>query len=102
MICPKCGKNRAHRSHRSYLDWAVSWLSLNPYSCRDCRHRFYTFRGGEASPKLRTAEERRVMKLRRGIRWRRTRGELFLYGVSSLIVLAILYYMVHQHVVVGD
>ena len=96
MICPKCGKNSAHRSHRSFRDWAVSWLSLKPYRCRDCRHRFYAFRGGAESSKLRTPEERRIMKLRRKIRWQRTRGELILYGISSLIFLAILYYMVQQ------
>ena len=39
------------------------------------------------------------MKLRRSIRWRRTRGELILYAISSLIFLAILYYMIQQRVV---
>ena len=36
------------------------------------------------------------MKLRRKIRWQRTRGELILYGIGSLIFLAILYFMVQQ------
>jgi hypothetical protein len=98
MICPKCGKNSAHRSHRSALDWAVSWLSLKPYRCHDCRHRFYAYRAGEKSSNLRTPEERRIMKLRRTIRWRRTRAELILYGISSLIFLAILFYLIQQHV----
>src|ERR1700683_1741263 len=98
MTCPKCGKSSAHRSHRSSFDWAVSWLSFKPYRCRDCRHRFYAFRAGETSSKLRTPEERRIMKLRRSIRWRRTRGELILYGIGSLIFLAILLYLVQQHV----
>jgi hypothetical protein len=99
MTCPKCGKNRAHRSHRSVWDWAVSWLSMKPYRCRDCDHRFYAYRAGETSSKLRTPEERRIMRLRRTIRWRRTRAELILYGISSLIFLAILYYMIQQRVV---
>ena len=98
MICPNCGKNRAHRSHRTLRDWAVSWLLLKPYRCRDCRHRFYAYRAGAESPKLRSSEERRIMKLRRKIRWRRNRGELILYGISSLIFLAILYYIVQQHI----
>jgi hypothetical protein len=76
----------------------VSWLSLRPYRCRDCEHRFYAYRAGVESPKLRTPEERRIMKLRRTIRWRRTRGELILYGISSLIFLALLYYLVQQRV----
>jgi hypothetical protein len=80
----------------------VSWLSLRPYRCRDCEHRFYAYRAGAESPKLRTPEERRIMKLRRTIRWRRTRGEFILYGISSLIFLAILYYLVQQRIGIGD
>ena len=99
MTCPKCGENRAHRSHRSFRDWTVSWLSLKPYRCRECQHRFYAFRAGEASSNLRSPEERRIMKLRRSIKWRRTRGELILYAISSLIFLAILYFIIQQRVV---
>lgn len=98
MICPKCGKDRAHRSHRSIQDWAVSWLSLMPYRCKDCGSRFHAYRAGEKSSKLRTPEERRIMKLRRAIAWRRTRAELILYGISSLVFLAILYYITQQRV----
>jgi len=99
MNCPKCGKNSAHRSHRTFRDWAAVWLSLKPYRCHDCQHRFYAYRAGEDSAKLRTPEERRIMKLRRGIRWRRTRAELMLYGLGSLIFLALLYYILQQHIV---
>jgi hypothetical protein len=42
------------------------------------------------------------MKLRRDIKWRRTRGELLLYGISSLIFLAILYYIIQQRVSVSQ
>jgi hypothetical protein len=96
MICPKCGKNNAHRSHRSLRDWAVTWLNMKPYRCRDCQHRFYAYRAGEKSSKLRTPEEIRIMKLRRSIRWRRSRSELLLYGIGSLLFLAFLYYMIQQ------
>jgi hypothetical protein len=99
MTCPKCGKNRAHRSHRSLLDRAVSWMALKPYRCRECQHRFFAYRAGEKSSKLRTPEERRIMKLRRGIRWKRTRAELILYGIGSLIFLAILLYIIQQRIV---
>lgn len=98
MTCPKCGKDRAHRSHRSVLDWGLTLFLLKPYRCRDCHHRFYAFKSGAMSTKLRTPEERRVVKLRRRIQWKRTRGELILYAISSLIFLAILYYMVQQRI----
>jgi hypothetical protein len=71
---------------------------MKPYRCHDCKHRFYAYRAGEASSKLRTPEERRIMKLRRSIRWRRHRSELILYGIGSLIFLAILYYMIQQRI----
>jgi hypothetical protein len=98
MICPKCGKDRAHRSHRSIKDWLVSWLYLKPYRCRNCTHRFYAYRDGAESSKLRTPEEQRIIKLRRSIRWRRSRAELILYGISSLIFIGILLYMIQQRV----
>jgi hypothetical protein len=98
MLCPKCGQNSAHRSHRSIQDWVVSWLSLKPYRCRDCHHRFYAYKGGVKSSKLRTPEERRIMRLRRSIKWKKTRGEMILYAISSLIFLAILYYIIQQRV----
>jgi hypothetical protein len=98
MLCPKCGKNRAHRSHRSVKDWALSWFSFKPYRCHDCHHRFYAWRSGEKSRTLRTPEERRIISLRRKIRWRRSRQELILYGISSLVFLALLYYIIQQRV----
>jgi hypothetical protein len=98
MICPECGENRAHRSHRGWRDWAVSWLALKPYRCRNCHHRFYAYKEGVKSNKLRTPEERRIMALRRSIKWKRTRAELLLYGISSLIFLAILYYIIQQRI----
>jgi hypothetical protein len=75
---------------------------LKPYRCKDCHHRFYAYKSGEKSEKLRTHEERRLLKQRRGIRWKRTRAELLLYGISSLIFLAILYYIIQQRVTVGE
>jgi hypothetical protein len=74
-------------------------MALKPYRCRECQHRFFAYRAGEKSSKLRTPEERRIMKLRRGIRWKRTRAELILYGIGSLIFLAILLYIIQQRIV---
>jgi len=42
------------------------------------------------------------MQLRRKIRWRRTRGELVLYGIGSLIMVAIIYYVLHQSPSAGE
>lgn len=98
MNCPKCGKGTAHRSHRNQLDWTISWLGFKPYRCKECQHRFHAYRDGESSPRLRTAEERRIMKLRRGIRWRRTKAELLLYLVGAVVFLGILYYILIQRV----
>jgi hypothetical protein len=73
---------------------------MKPYRCRDCHHRYYAYRAGEKTSKLRTPEEMRIMKLRRSIRWKRTRAELILYGISSLIFLAILLYIVQQRITI--
>jgi hypothetical protein len=102
MICPKCNENRAHRSHRTLRDWAVSWLALKPYRCRNCDHRFYAYKSGVRSARLRTEEERRIMKLRRSLKWKRTRAELLLYAISSLIFLGILYYIIQQRISSGE
>ncbi len=96
MICPKCGKSTAHRSHRSFRDRIISWLGFKPYRCRDCNHRFYAYRSGESSEKMRTAEERRIMKLRRQIKWRRTKTELVLYGAGVLLMLLLIRYLIYQ------
>jgi hypothetical protein len=96
MICPKCGNNRAHRSHRSLSERAIGWVGFRPYRCKDCQHRFYAYRGGEGSEKLRTGEERRIMQLRRKIKWKRTKGELILYGIGTLVMVWLIYYLMHQ------
>jgi hypothetical protein len=101
MTCAKCGQNQAHRSHRSWSDRLFSLIGFKPYRCRDCHHRFYAYREGIKSARLRSSEERRIMKLRRSIRWKRTRGELVLYAVSSLLFLAILYFIIQQRIAPG-
>lgn len=99
MICPKCGENKAHRSHRQNLkDRILGWFSKKPYRCHACNLRFYAFRDGETSPKLRTAEEIRIMKLRRKIRWKRSRVELIAYAICSILVAAMIYYLIQQRI----
>jgi hypothetical protein len=48
--------------------------------------------------RLRTPEERRVIKLRRGLRLKKYKRELIAYGIGSLILAAILYYVFQQRI----
>jgi hypothetical protein len=99
VICPNCKENRAHRSHRSgFSDYVMVWLKRRPYRCHNCQTRFYAYRDGEESPKLRTAEERRIMQLRRNIRWRRSKKELTLYLLATMAVAATIYYLIQQRI----
>lgn len=99
MICPKCKVNQAHRSHRTgFKDRIVAWFSVKPYRCHACNHRFYAYRDGETSSRLRSAEEIRIMRLRRKIRWKKSRVELVAYGICTLIVAAMIYYLIQQRV----
>ena len=99
MICPKCQENRAHRSRRSgFKDWVASLFLRIPYRCRACGVRTYIFPYGDTSMKLRTPEERRVIKLRRNLRSKQFKRELIGYGISSLILIAILYYFLQQRI----
>lgn len=74
----------------------IGWVGFKPYRCKDCQHRFYAYRGGEGSDKLRTAEERRIMSLRRKIQWKRTKGELVLYGIGLVVMLFLIGYLLSQ------
>lgn len=93
MICPKCKNNRAHRSHRTFSERVIGWVGFKPYRCKECKHRFYAYRGGERSEKLRSTEERRIMALRRKIKWKRTKGELVLYAVGLVVMLVLIRYL---------
>jgi len=99
MICPKCNENRAHRSRRSgFKDWAASLAFLVPYRCRACKARSYINPYGTGGLKFRSPEERRVIKLRRGLKVKKLKRELIAYGIGSLILLAILYYVFQQRI----
>jgi hypothetical protein len=99
MTCPKCGEQRAHRSHRSGIkDRFLRMFEMIPYRCKKCSVRFYAYRAGEKSSKLRTSEERKIMELRRRLRWKRSRRELAAYGFGALLLLAIIYTVLQQRV----
>ncbi|HVW84506.1 MAG TPA: hypothetical protein VHB50_07485 [Bryobacteraceae bacterium] len=100
MICPKCGENKAHRSHRAGVQDHVRRLfQMIPYRCRACQHRFYAYRAGEKSSKLRTTEERKIMELRRRLKWKQSRRILAIAGLGILALIAILYAVIQQRVV---
>jgi len=69
-----------------------------PYRCRACKERWYVFPYSRSSLKLRSPEERRVIKLRRGLRMQQLKRQLIGYGISSLILILILYYLFQQRV----
>ncbi len=99
MICPKCRENKAHRSRRSgFKDWAAGVILRIPYRCRACGVRVYISRFGSDWTRLRTPEERRVVQLRRALKMRKIRRELIAYGIGSLIMLCVLYYLFQQHI----
>ena len=73
-------------------------FEMIPYRCRKCSKRFYAYRAGEKSSKLRTAEERKIMELRRRLAWKRSKRELVVYVAAALILLAIIYSAIQQRI----
>ena len=99
MTCVKCKEPKAHRSHRTGLmDWFYRFFQMIPYRCHACKARFYAYRAGEESASMRTGEERKVMALRRRMRWKRTRKELTLYGLGAIILILGLWFLMRQRV----
>lgn len=99
MICPKCRENKAHRSRRSGLRDRLAGLFLRtPHRCGSCKLRFYVNLRAEGALKLRTPEEKRVIKLRRELQARKIRRQLLGYGLSSLILVLVLYYLFQQRI----
>jgi hypothetical protein len=99
LICIKCKGSQAHRSHRSgFRDGVYRLFQLIPYRCRGCQARFYAYRAGEQSAGMRTAEERKVMALRRRLRWKHTKKAVVLFGVGAAILMVCLYVITRQRV----
>jgi hypothetical protein len=99
VTCPKCGEQQAHRSHRSGIkDRVMRIFEMIPYRCKKCSVRFYAYRAGEKSSKLRTSEERKIMELRRRLRRKRSRRELVAYGFGAVILAGIIYFAIRQRV----
>lgn len=71
-------------------------FQMIPYRCHGCSMRFYAYRAGEKSSTLRTREERKIIELRRKIRWKRSKGLIVAYAVASVLLLSMLYAMLRQ------
>lgn len=99
MNCPKCKSDKAHRSHKKgAVDFLNSLVQRIPYRCHDCKLRFYAFRAGETSPRLRSAEERRIMKIRRQMRWRKSKNEIAVYALGLVVMAGVVYLLLQQRV----
>ena len=100
MTCVKCGEQRAHRSHRHGVkDYAYRLFHYIPYRCRNCGVRFYAYRSGEQSDRMRTREEQKIMRLRRSIKWKRSRREIAVFGIAAFLLVFLVYYLVQQRIV---
>jgi len=100
MICPNCHQSRAHRSHRSGVrDYLYHWFQMIPYRCQGCTARFYAYRAGEKSDRMRTREEQKIMRLRRRLQWKRSRRELAAFAVASVFFLIVVYLLIQQRIV---
>jgi hypothetical protein len=100
VICANCKEPRAHRSHsRGFKDWVYKRFQLIPYRCKACKTRFYAYRAGEESSTLRTGEERKIMQLRRKIKWKRTKKELAVFAVGIVLLFSMLFVMLQQRMV---
>jgi hypothetical protein len=99
LTCPECGEGQAHRSHRAGLkDRLLGLFQFRPYRCHKCSTRFYAWRSGEHSPKLRTGEERRIIRLRRHRKWQRSKRQLAAYGIATLLLIYFIYTSLQQRV----
>lgn len=95
MVCPKCKKDNAHRSHRKGLERLAGLVGYYPYRCRGCGNRFLHFRyappAESSGPHSETEREIRATRVR--VRWKRKKLTLVLYGISALIFLSFLYFI---------
>lgn len=63
-----------------------------PYRCKKCHIRYYAYLAGEKSDRMRTTEERRIMKIRRALKWKHWKRSLAVYALG-LIAFAVAAYM---------
>ena len=90
MTCPKCKTSDVRGSRGSGMgDRVAGWVLRKPYRCLACNARFRAYTFPVDSKTLR----KRWQKLRRS---KTTRRELVMYGIASVILAAIIYFVVQQ------
>ena len=99
MLCPKCRKDRFHRSHRRGLwEHLASLASRYPYRCRDCGYRALQPRyATEDAAANQVPKDREVTATRGAIEWRRRRREFLLFAGGFLLFVAFLYFITREH-----
>jgi hypothetical protein len=103
MICPNCKEPKAHRSHRDGVkDWLMRLVNKTPYRCHACRTRFYVYRHGEEDSTLRTPEEQRIIKIRRKYKWKQSKRQLLAFGLSALLLIVAIYFILQVRVPPSD
>jgi hypothetical protein len=80
------------------MDGLYRLFQMIPYRCHACKARFYAYRAGEESASMRTGEERKVMALRRRLRWKREKKALALYGLGAIVLILGLWALMQQRV----
>jgi hypothetical protein len=69
---------------------------LKPYSCSDCRHRFYALRRDITWAAVREESGRYLASFGIGRQGRRNRRELLIYLFAALLIVAMIYYVAQQ------
>ena len=96
VLCPKCKKDSAHRSHRrGFVEYVVGVAGFYPYRCQDCQLRFLHFRYASIAQAA-TGVEREIRATRGAIKAKRKRRELLLYAAAVVLFLAFLYYITRE------
>ena len=79
-------------------DWFYSLFQMIPYRCKACKARFYAYRSGETSSKMRTSEELKVVALRRKRKWQHTKKAIALYALGAAVLVVCLFIFMQQRV----
>jgi hypothetical protein len=97
MICPRCKENTAHRAERvGFIDNTANRFLFKPYSCGECRHRFYALRRDITGAALRADVSRWFAGYNLGRKGKRNRRELVIYALAAVAIVAVIYYISQQ------
>lgn len=89
MTCKRCSSNNIYRSRRnSYTDRLLSLCLIHPYRCKDCKSRSYAV----------SHDRLRQMKSL----LERTHLQLFVYAVTLLSCLMVVYLIMREPTISGE